>query len=313
MASSKLIRDYGIRPSSVYYYSSEFDALKKFLEKKATEFISGKGHQYVAVQNFTKNDLADLEKRDWRGELPKFKLIFYEQDEVLILKLAATPHETVAGNWTPFFVMEQLASNIRPDAFIHQASKRCRKFNGIPMEPDCSLKPATRTSVFDSPSFVVEVGDLEAHDQLQRDARRWLEEMMGKTKIVLLIYISMNRRTLVFQRWQHSPDPLKKHTRSGHPCYCAQKMQQVTYDHVRNEVTGGPLILPTDRLFDTVPSMHLGRSQSARGDCGFLAAGCFREYNDSAGNGKSDPLGDVNFEAGIAKTMEWKVRLRNDT
>jgi hypothetical protein len=65
-----------------------------------------------------------------------------------------------------------------------------------------AYKPRTRTRAYDWPSIVFEVGVYETMAQLQQDAQFWLESSAGDTRIVIIICINQNARSMEIQRWQ---------------------------------------------------------------------------------------------------------------
>ncbi|KAK9373655.1 uncharacterized protein V1513DRAFT_459497 [Lipomyces chichibuensis] len=220
--SCNLIRAYHVSRPSRHEFTN-FDSLKDFLEERAAALINDNGPQYLAILNFTEDDLLKLESS---AAIWMFGEIFLEE-RVRLGLTRATLHPTGAGRYH----------------FSNELSK----------EQDASYIPATRQGRNDFPSFIVEVGVSQSLLQLRRDARLWLEKTNGGTKVVLLIFLNIAASTLTIERWQHATSPPPRETRSGRQ-FAAEKVQLVTYHNNTQQVTGDPLILPINLLFDVVPS-----------------------------------------------------------
>ncbi|KAJ9239066.1 hypothetical protein DTO166G5_2596 [Paecilomyces variotii] len=92
-------------------------------------------------------------------------------------------------------------------------------------EPDDSFKPLnTRPKFEDSPTFVIEAGLNGTLNKLRNDAFYWLTQPSQRVRIVVLIHGFTERKVITIER-DNSP-PI---------------------------VTGAPLLLPVDALFEIVP------------------------------------------------------------
>ncbi|KKA23285.1 hypothetical protein T310_2710 [Rasamsonia emersonii CBS 393.64] len=129
-----LIRDYRIPPEARHKYN-KFSDLKIFLEERFKKFVEHGASQYVAIQEFSLDDLEEMERKGLRRQLPRFRALTDDKDKIMIAKLAGVHHGT-------FQVVSQ-------------------------KEPDGSFKPMTRTQAVDYPSWVVEIGDSERLAQLR--------------------------------------------------------------------------------------------------------------------------------------------------
>ncbi|KAK9369317.1 hypothetical protein V1509DRAFT_620379 [Lipomyces kononenkoae] len=225
-----LIRNYHVSHSSRHEFT-DFDSLKCFLEKKAAALINGSGPQYLAILDFTEYDLLKLESSGSRRELPGFKALLDEENKAAIIKLVpGAPHEVATGMFGEIF-----------NIFVPTLSTRYHLSNELSKEPDASYKPRSRKGPDRFPSFVSLL-------QLRQDARLWLQNSNGDTKIVLLISLNIAAETLTLERWQNSASPPPRSTRSG----------------IQFQLSGDPLILPINLLLDVVPS-HVPSSEISIG------------------------------------------------
>ncbi|KAK9238723.1 hypothetical protein V1525DRAFT_425242 [Lipomyces kononenkoae] len=227
---------------------TNLDNLKNFLEEKATSLING-GPQYTAILNFIEDDLLKLKSSGLRRELPGFRVLLDEEDKTTIIKL-------MPG--TQMFVGERARLGLPRNIFVPAGAGRCHCSNELSKEPDASHKPQSRNGPDSFPSFVMEVGVSQSLLQLCQDARLWLRNTKGDTKIVLLILLNLAAETLTLERWQHSASPPPRSTRSGIQFY--------------QLVSGDPLILPINLLLDVVPS-HVPSSEISIGRQELLSYG----------------------------------------
>ncbi|KAK9238492.1 hypothetical protein V1525DRAFT_111374 [Lipomyces kononenkoae] len=266
-----LIRIYHVSHSSRHEFT-DFDNLKGFLEKKAAALINGSGPQYLAILNFTEYDLLKLESSGSRRELPGFRALLDEENKTSIIKLMpGTPHEVATGIFGEIFLEERARLGLPRNIFVPSLSARYHLSNELSKEPDASYKPQSRKGPDRFPSFVVEVGVSQSLLQLRQDARLWLRNTNGDTKIVLLIFLNIAAETLTLERWQHSTSPPPRSTRSGIQ-FVPEKVQLVTYDNNTQQVSGDPLILPINLLLDIVPS-HVPSSEISIGRQELLSYG----------------------------------------
>ncbi|KAK9428337.1 hypothetical protein V1505DRAFT_315993 [Lipomyces doorenjongii] len=266
-----LMRTYGVSHPSRHEFTS-FDNLKDFLEERVAALISGNGPQYLAILNFTEDDLLRLESSGLRRELPGFRVLLDEENKTAIMKLMpGIPHEVAKVIFEEIFLGERARLGLPRNIFVPTGSGRYHFSNELSKEPDASYRPQTRNGPGHFPSFIVEVGVSQSLLQLRLDARVWLQKTNGETKVVLLIFLNIAAGTLTMERWQHASSPLPRRTRSG-SLLVPEKVQLVTYDNNTQQITGYPLILPIDLLLDVVPS-HVPSSEISIGRQELLSYG----------------------------------------
>ncbi|KAK9245968.1 hypothetical protein V1506DRAFT_553508 [Lipomyces tetrasporus] len=156
-----------------------FCNLMRFLEERLAALITGNGPQYLAILNFTEDDLLKLESSGLRRELPGFRVLLDEENKTAIIKLMpGIPHEVAKVIFEEIFLGERATLGLPRNVFVPTGS-----------------------------------GGLI--DSLRHDARLWLQKTNGETKAILLIVLNIAAGTLTMEQWQHATSPLPRNTRSG--------------------------------------------------------------------------------------------------
>ncbi|KAK9370444.1 hypothetical protein V1509DRAFT_638046 [Lipomyces kononenkoae] len=266
-----LMRTYHVSHRSRHEFTN-FDNLKDFLEEMVATLINGNGPQYLAMLDFTEDDLLKLENSGLRRELPGFRVLLDEKNRMAIVKLMpGIPHEVAKAIFEEIFFEERARLGLPRNIFVPTGSGRYHFSNELSKEPDGSYIPQTRQGADHFPSFIVEVGVSQSLRQLRQDARLWLKNTNGETKVVLLIFLNIAASTLTIERWQHATSLPPRETRSGR-LFAPEKVQIVTYDNNTQQVTGDPLVLPITLLLDVVPS-HVPSSEISFGRPELLSYG----------------------------------------
>ncbi|KAK9483527.1 hypothetical protein V1527DRAFT_498354 [Lipomyces starkeyi] len=216
---------------------TNFDNLKDFLEERAAALVNGNRPQYLAILNFTEDDLLKLESSGLRTER-LFKL------------MPGIPHEVATWIFGEIFLEARARLGLSRNIFVPTGSGRYHFSNELSKEPDTSYISQTRKGQDHLSSFIEEVGVSQSLLQLRQDARLWLEKTNGETKVVLLIFLNIVAATLTIERWKHATSPRPRETRSG-SLFVPEKVQLVTYDNNTQQVTGDALILPINLLLDS--------------------------------------------------------------
>jgi hypothetical protein len=129
-------------------------------------------------------------------------------------------------------------------------------------EPDESYSPDTRSRT-DFPSFVVEVGASESLNPLRLDARLWLSNTNDLTRLILLIKIDKDAKTLTFERWERVHQPSQQpgmRSRSQTEIVPGRvKQVVVNFSNPSNiTVRGTPMLLPIQLIFDNLLPLPQG-------------------------------------------------------
>lgn len=231
--------------------SSAALALKQF--KKVCETSSADGKQYVAFENVTSKNFEDIEKlREASNKtLPRMRILYDRVSEILIVKFMPGSFHDIA---TAMF--NALFSSKFPDVFS-LVGMLATRFEGRDRakEGDSGYKPLTRISNGAWPSLMVEVGVSESLQQLRNDARYWLTNSGGETRVVILISINTVAKEVKFERWEDVPriQPARHNT----PLYNPGMVQSITLEH-DVQYAGPALQIPAAKVYDQPLPPNLG-------------------------------------------------------
>ena len=97
--------------------------------------------------------------------------------------------------------------------------------------------------------MVIEVGVSEHLSALHSDAHFWISTSGGRTRVVLLIAIDLESRSIIMERWGDVA-PIYPHATAATPgpYFWPRKIQFVAIEG--NSVVGAPLVIPLDLVFD---------------------------------------------------------------
>ena len=222
---------------------------KRCLMERAARFLHDPEVQYVAVKNVSTSDMEHIDYLRGRGDLPQMRILYDEDERVMIVKLMpGLPHEVASGAFFALFCEKvPFSSGISP-----VMSTRFGEANRRHKEPDLAfLQRSTRFPNPDWPSLVVEVGASESLKRLQEDAHYWLINSQGQVLVVILISIDLTTRGVRWERWQHVPT-VGRVTRS-HPRIHPTLMQFVSLPR-GGPVVGAPFRIPINKIWDVVPA-----------------------------------------------------------
>ena len=153
---------------------------------------------YVVFSKVTKEDLQRMDGCQ-RGFSSR---IFYDSStELLIVKLMAGKAHEWYGNLFSDLLRRKVETRCGDFwALTDMGSFRCVGLTRQ-KEPDVALLPVGRHQTEDWPSMVIEVGVLEHLSALHSDAHFWISSSGGRTRVVLLIAIDLESRSIIMERW----------------------------------------------------------------------------------------------------------------
>ena len=212
--------------------------------------MSRAGKQYLAFGDVKQSNMRTIERRHNRSELPAFRILYDAAEEVLITKLMPRLHHEVAAEEFSRMFDHRLFSLGLGNTLRSVGSTRYEAPSGRSKEADKAFRPSTRVLPTDWPSFVIEVGVSESLSQLRTDAHFWIIQSGGQTKIVLLLAFNKATRVMNIERWEHTRRT--RVTRRSSPPYNPTKIQALT-PQANGQLTGGPLLIPASKVYDTVP------------------------------------------------------------
>ncbi|KAJ9298583.1 hypothetical protein DTO271G3_3550 [Paecilomyces variotii] len=246
---------YGIRSGHNFETRQKFT---QFLEQSYQWFFNSGGPQYIMARGINKKVLDWLDSR--RRTLPPMRVFHYEIEEKLIIKLVSQNHELLHRIFMHFVCKELENMGVTmPDDFWLEGAGREEGSQSRKKEPDDSFKPLnTRPKFADCPTFVIEAGLNGTLDKLRNDAFYWLTQPSQRVKIVVLIHGFIERQVITIEVWQFLDNLRPRRATSAAGSKRLTRTQTVTITKRDNGppiVTGAPLLLPFDALFDIVPPL----------------------------------------------------------
>lgn len=248
---------------------------KRICRNFYTAMRVGRG-QYLEFSNVKRSDIEAIDMIS--SDIPKMTIRYDSEEEVLIMKfMAGIKHEIFAGLLdTEFQALVQTRVG-RDSAFIPMKSGRV-KGSRRSKEPDNGYKPFDRTRESDYPSVVFEIGVSESLRNLQLDAKHWIEDSQGKTRVVIIAAVNSDEESILIERWQDEPQgaalqqqlacgaaPLRRqqarNQANPNPYarnHFATLIQSLTL--VKNQIYNGPsLTIPANLAYDNMlAGVHLG-------------------------------------------------------
>ena len=227
---------------------------------------------YLGFIHLTMSDFEAIDKvremRATRTKLPKMTILYDWNEETLIVKFKGRVfHEVCAKSLAmEFHTMHANRTGGVRGIFPLGSTK----FKGARRmkEGNNAYKPRTRTKINDWPSIVFEVGvcgteaQLQTMAQLQQDARFWLESSRGETRIVIIVCVNQNARSMEIQRWQAEAvgvAPIRqqpiRHMQRANPYarrYVAICVQSLDLAEGQN-YAGASLHIPAHLIYDNLP------------------------------------------------------------
>ena len=162
------------------------------------------GSPYFGFTHVRMKDILDIDEIHRR--IPKMTIHYDWGEEILIVKfMVGATHNICVGMFRMYF---EESIRARAGRVFHSFMPlKSTRFIGPQRmkESDEAYKPTSQHLERDWPSIVIEVDVSDGLTQLQQGARFWLESSRGQTRIVIIICVNRNNRSMVIQRWQDAP------------------------------------------------------------------------------------------------------------
>jgi hypothetical protein len=214
--------------------------------------------QYVGVTGVTEPIFAEIEKKRDRGShggitLSKDLRFYYDSgEEILIIKVSTGVHHTT-NRCLSGEITWQLRSVLGVDEmeYVWAGAGATRwtvhPNTNLTKEADESFLPRGRTYSNDSPSFVIEVGDIESLPVLRADAEFWLLNTEERCRMVLVVAIDSSSRDIALELYHRVH--VQNRTEAG------LVVPQTVIRKDGTVVGPGPpgFDIPLEALFDVVP------------------------------------------------------------
>jgi hypothetical protein len=228
------------------------------------------GEEKNPYLGFTHVTMSDFEAIDEiRSEVPMMTIHYDWNEETLIVKFMVGPHHETCAELLAMeldTVYKNRTGNVRA-FFLHPLGRsRCRGAHRM-KEGDKAYKPKTRIGTYDWPSIVFEVGVSQTMENLRHDAQFWLGSSRGQTRIVILVCVDRDARSMVIGRWQvgagAAPIRQQPPRNMGRANQYAQRLVGSCVQRValaEGQVYVGPsLHIPANLVYDVMPpGLQLG-------------------------------------------------------
>jgi hypothetical protein len=122
-------------------------------------------------------------------------------------------------------------------------------------QPDGCLFPKSRMQRDREawPTLVIEAGVTASLLRLREEARWWLRNSQGEVRMVLVLGIHRQRRTLCIEKWEQkerSRAPIQQQQLPHQPEASLQAYAAQTIEISSESVSGAPLVLPFEELLE---------------------------------------------------------------
>jgi hypothetical protein len=235
--------------------------MRGIVKRQSDKFERGDSdQQYLAFTDVSVDDLAKIDGA--RNSIGKgIRMTHYTDINLLIVKLPSAEHEAAHLNIGRDLIEKVVLMGMRARELDGVGASR---FPGrrSSKEGDSAWRPhSSRPNKTEWPTIVIESGVSESLRRLRFDASWWLTESGGDVKIVVIVSVQRAQNAqlrLQIEKWEHAPSrrQLLLRTPNNNPIIrqIPTKIQQITV--VSNAVaggplpvTGGPLVLPFDKIF----------------------------------------------------------------
>jgi hypothetical protein len=190
--------------------------LRKLVRSRTDELQAGDTtEEYLIFQDVTKDCLAEIDRQ--RASIGKhIRMTHYTDTGLLIIKIPLKLHETAHGSLGERINFKVVGMGLPIGSLVYLGAGTCKSPYSS-KEGDTSYKPQCRTGTDDWPTIVIEAGLSESLRQLRADARWWLTKCGGEVKIIILIGIIRERKSLQIEQWCMAPSPTPRPTTRTHP------------------------------------------------------------------------------------------------
>jgi hypothetical protein len=166
---------------------------------KTVELHSQDQQQYLAFRPVTKDDLAQIENARYEFRR-RFRITFYSDTNLLILKMPTIEHESAHLNFGAAFLFK-LAEMGMSKEMIRCCGATTYHGNTSSKEGDSAYRPPSRKGT-DWPTFVIESEYSETLQHLRSSASWWLGNSQGEVKFAIIISVQQVEKILHIEKWE---------------------------------------------------------------------------------------------------------------
>ncbi|PLB52031.1 hypothetical protein P170DRAFT_471942 [Aspergillus steynii IBT 23096] len=241
-------------------YVSIEDLREKLAAKYETLTRDGKS-QHLAFKPVKRSEYDEIESK--RLSLGHVRLTYFEDIEVLIIKVPSRPQEKAHANLGSFLRIE-----------LHDMRVGVKEFSGLGsatyIGPTASRKEADASWINDNlrpggwPYLVIEAGASESMHRLRADASWWFANSGGQVQIVLLLRVTVTTKRLEIEKRVPrlvtvTGPATRQRSRDPPGTYHSEKVTTIHINKGANPPTiqGAPLVLEFDKVIGCAPNQPL--------------------------------------------------------
>lgn len=230
-----------------------FKALKKTVDALRDNLCSNgnDGNQYVPFDHVSPEVFEKIEEKRLYL-IMKARLSYFPDIQTLIVKIPSEPQERAHGTLGQLIQLRTITPmnlDLSELMFLGASTKKSQSRSS--KESDSAWKNVNiRSREDDFPCLVVEAGlSEESLSRLRRAASWWIESSAGKVNIFLIIWICKAKKMLHIEKYIPG--------QGGYADLAATIV--INCADSPTTVTGAPLVLEFDRVFDRAPDPPLER------------------------------------------------------
>ncbi|GFF26971.1 hypothetical protein IFM61606_09859 [Aspergillus udagawae] len=211
------------------------------------------GNQFILVLGLTKNARLDLDSEERPLNGISYRFMF--ENTTGILKILTYGHDVMTSNITRQIDLLCVRMGMDPTSEFASGGTTtrllCAKSKG--KQPDGCLFPKARIQRDREawPTLVIEAGVAASLPRLREEARWWLRNSQGEVRIVLVLGIHRQRRTLIMEKWgQQDRTPINQRQLPPQAEAPLQAYAAQTIEISSESISGAPLVLPFEELLE---------------------------------------------------------------
>ncbi|KAF7173838.1 hypothetical protein CNMCM5623_006051 [Aspergillus felis] len=214
---------------------------------------TGDGNQFILVLGLTKKARIELDSEERPLNGIPYRFMF--ENTAGIIKILTYGHDALTINITR--QIDLFCSRMGMDSTAEFAwggtttRLLCARTKG--KQPDGCLFPKARIQRDREawPTLVIEAGVTASLPRLREEARWWLRNSQGEVRVVLVLGIHRQRRTLIIEKWEQQERSLT-HQRQlpRQPEASPQAYAAQTIEISSESVSGTPLVLHFEELLE---------------------------------------------------------------
>ncbi|GIJ99687.1 hypothetical protein Aspvir_003689 [Aspergillus viridinutans] len=214
---------------------------------------TGDGNQFILVLGLTTKACIELDSEERALSGIPYRFMF--DNTAGVIKILTYGHDVMTINITRQIDLFCNRMGMDPTAEFSWGGTTtrllCARTKG--KQPDGCLFPKARIQRDREawPTLVIEAGITASLPRLREEARWWLRNSQGEVRMVLVLGINRQRRTLIIEKWeQQERTPIHQHQVSHQPEASMQAHAAQTLEISSESVSGAPLVLPFEELLE---------------------------------------------------------------